>query len=281
MKGLAVLKGAGGAILGVAVAIGAIGKIKPSLFMSIPNVGFVLWVLTGNTLPPYFSPAAWEESEMRTWIKDGDAVVACGAKSGTTWMLQCSHSIRTKGNSKDFPFTDASYSTPWPDFIQTPGESWATQKPLMDSTEVPQGADRPYTDLWNHPKYPFRVLKSHYTPKESGGHLPVKAFPKVKFLGMARNGLDVVASMVPFFDGHTEEFRETWGGFPPASNNNGKEGAVAADDKEFVDGILKDILPGGNLAGLYFDYVREWWPLRHEPNVLLLHYADAKKVSEV
>ena len=40
---------------------------------------------------------------------------------------------------------------------------------------------------------------------------------------------------------------------------------------------LKDFLPGGTLGGLYFGYVKEWWPFRHEPNVLLLHYADAKK----
>ena len=40
---------------------------------------------------------------------------------------------------------------------------------------------------------------------------------------------------------------------------------------------LNDFLPGGTLAGLYFGYVKEWWPWRHEPNVLLLHYTDAKK----
>jgi hypothetical protein len=41
---------------------------------------------------------------------------------------------------------------------------------------------------------------------------------KVKFLAMARNGLDVAASMVPFFDGHNPNFRHTWGGFPPVSH---------------------------------------------------------------
>jgi hypothetical protein len=32
---------------------------------------------------------------------------------------------------------------------------------------------------------------------------------------------------------------------------------------------------------MYFDYVRDWWPLRHAPNVLLLHYADLKKDLQV
>lgn len=29
------------------------------------------------------------------------------------------------------------------------------------------------------------------------------------------------------------------------------------------------------LYDLYFAYIKQWWPLRHEPNVLLLHYSDA------
>ena len=34
---------------------------------------------------------------------------------------------------------------------------------------------------------------------------------------------------------------------------------------------------GGTLYDLYFGYMKRWWPYRNDPNVLLLHYADAKK----
>jgi hypothetical protein len=245
-----------------AVSIGVVGNVAPHLFMSIPDFGFVLWAMTGNEMPPYFSPDAWEESEMKTWIQDGDVVIATGSQSGTTWMLYCGHQIRVKG-SDDFEYGDISWSTPWPDFIHTPGSSWSEQKPLMESTMLTE-IGKTWGEMWNNPAFPFRVFKSHYTPAT----LPIKQFPKVKFLAMARNGLDVVASMVPFFDSHTQQFRDVWGGFPPKGSGN-----VTADAETRMD----QMMPGNLLGTLYFDYVKDWWPYRNEPNVLLLHYADAKK----
>jgi len=44
-----------------------------------------------------------------------------------------------------------------------------------------------------------------------------------------------------------------------------------------VEDCVKDLLPGGNVYSLYFPYVKAWWAVRHEPNVLLLHYSDAIK----
>jgi hypothetical protein len=31
------------------------------------------------------------------------------------------------------------------------------------------------------------------------------------------------------------------------------------------------------MQGMFFGFVASWWALRHEPNVLLLHYADIKR----
>lgn len=182
-------------VAAIAVSIGAIGKLKPELFLHIPNVGFILWAITGHPVPPYFRSDAWETSEMKTWIRDKDVVVATAAKSGTTWMLYCAHQIRVKG-SEEFNFTDVSYSTPWPDFVHKPGMSWAEQKALFDTVTLPEEGNRPLKDFYDNPAFPFRVFKSHFTPKESGGFLPVKEFPNVKFLAMTRTGMDVVASMV-------------------------------------------------------------------------------------
>ena len=218
-------------------------------------------VFRRGRLPPYFSEDAWEPSEMKTWIKDGDLVVATAAKSGTTWMLFCTHQIRTKG-SDDVEYRDVSYSTPWPDCIQKPGNTWAMQKEMLNTTVLADG--KKLVDYWNHPNFPFRIFKSHYTPTT----IKVKEFPKVKFLSMVRNGLDVVSSLVPFFRAHSDEFRTMWGGFPPSSPDD-----VEADRAARI----AEVLPGGTLGGVYFNYAKEWWPYRNEPNVLMLHYADAVK----
>ena len=245
----------------IAIAIGTIKQVKPELFFKIPNVGFIFWAMTGGTMPPYFSSEPWEPLEMKTWIQDGDLVVATAAKSGTTWMLFCAHQIRTNG-SDDVEFGDVSLSTPWPDLIQVPGMSWAEHKHLLNSTVLADG--KKLKDYWDNPTFPYRTWKSHMTPKV----IKVKEFPKVKFLAMTRNGLDVVNSLIPFFNQHSDEFRGLWGGFPPKSS-----GEINKDKGD----RLNELLPGGLLSSLYFDYVNEWWPVRNEPNVLLLHYADAVK----
>jgi hypothetical protein len=167
-------------------------------------------------------------------------------------------------------FGDVSLTTPWPDLIQVPGMNWQEHKKGMHSTsqKLPNHSDKTLNDFWNRASFPFRIFKSHYTPTSSGGFLPVTDFPKVKFVAMARNGLDVVTSLIPFFSAHRDEFRTLWGGFPPNSS-----GDVDVD----AETRLSELLPGGTLYALYFSYVKEWWPLRNEPNVLLLHYADAKK----
>ena len=182
---------------------------------------------------------------------------------------------------------------------RSPGETWATRKELYNTTVLENGAL--LKDQWDNSKfvsfqktadvlttqhtlslisqdfwfrmlsrYPFRIFKSHFMPEGDSGPdvLPVKSRPKVKFLAMSRNFLDAVASLIPFFDSHSEEFRQMWGGFPPTSS---------ADKAASVEERLTEVLPGGMLSPLYFGYVNGWWPLRNEPNVLLLHYADAKR----
>lgn len=247
--------------------IALVGKFTPTWFLKMNN-GFILWAMTGNPMPPYFSPDAWLGDESDSWLKEGDVVVSTGAKSGTNWMLYLMHQIRVHGNEDKHPFVDVNLSCPWPDLIQTPGDSWASQKPRYNTVILPDG--KPLKDIWNHPDYPFRVFKSHFGPLEAGGVIPVKklAERKVKILAMSRNGLDVVASIVPFFESHSEDFRKMWGGFPEKS---------CGDLSKDADNFMNQLLPGGLLSHLYFKYVKEWWSLKDEPNVLLLHYADAKK----
>jgi len=246
-----------------------VGKVAPKWFLKM-NGGFILWAMTGNPMPPYFSPDAWLGDESDSWTKEGDVIVSTGAKSGTNWMLYLVHQIRTRGNEERFPFVDVNLSIIWPDLIQTPGDSWSDQKPRYSTVTLPEYDNKPLKDLWDHPEYPFRIFKSHFSPQETGGVIPIKKLAQrnVKVLAMSRNGLDVAASIVPFFDNHSEDFRKMWGGFPEKSS-----GDLAKD----ADVNMKYMLPGGLLGHLYFKYVKEWWSLRDEPNVLLLHYTDVKK----
>mmetsp|Transcript_3025 Transcript_3025/g.7974 ORF Transcript_3025/g.7974 Transcript_3025/m.7974 type:complete len:376 (+) Transcript_3025:47-1174(+) len=250
-------------VCAVAVTIGAQSKINPNLFFKIPHVGFILWALTGHPMPPFLTRDMWKDGEHQTWLRDGDLIVSVAAKSGTTWMLYCSHQVRTKG-SDDIDFVDVMWSTPWPEMRQDPAHTWALEKELMNTTVVPNG--KLLREYWDNPRFPFRIFKSHENPREFGGSLPIRARPGVKFLAMVRNHLDQIASLVPFFNQHTDEFRALWGGFPPASSGDPVKDAEAR---------LQDALPGGNLGHYFTPYVRSWWAMRHEPNVLLLHYADA------
>ena len=259
----------GATIVGaLALAIGAIGTMKPTLFMGLPfPLSIILWTSFGGEVPPYFMPEAWKDDEIKTWTKPGDLVVSTGGKSGTTWMLFCTHQIRMKGaDDADELFEDVSLATPWADLRQSRHGSWEEQKDRYNTTILTNG--KPLKDYWDNERYPFRIFKSHYGPKETGSVLPIRDNPKLKFLAMVRNGLDVVNSMVYFWTAHQDVFRNVYGGFPPDST-----GDVIID----ADQRIHEMLPGGLLDSIWFGCVTQWWEMRNEPNVLLLHYADARK----
>ncbi|KAL7482466.1 hypothetical protein ACHAW6_008139 [Cyclotella cf. meneghiniana] len=264
---MAVIKTCGTAVLGIALLIGCIGKFQPSLFMCLPfPISILLWILTGHNMPPYFSADAWKEDEIDTWMKDGDLVVATGAKAGTNFILYCAHQIRTKGNDvNDDLYPDVSVTTPWPDLIQSRKGSWAEQKERYNTTVLADGRKMNY--YWDNPAYPFRIFKSHFAPPE----LPVRKGKgkKIKYLAMSRNGLDVAASLTNFYSSHTQTFRDLWGGFPPDVSNHAPQGQTHP--------VINDLLPPGPLSELYFGYNKKWWLYRNDPNVLLLHYADVRK----
>ena len=264
---MGVLHKIGFVILVIAVVIGSIATYAPALFFKIPNVGFILWAMTGGAMPPFIITGPFDSGN-NDWLKDGDVVVSAAAKSGTTWMLFCSHQIRTKGNDEKHPFADVSLSTPWPEFIQTPGESWEThQREKMNTTILPDGTS--LKDYWDHKDYPFRIFKSHNHPDQFGDLIGNGGKgKKIKFLAMARNGLDQVASMTPFFNGHIDEFRTLWGGFPPLT--------TWRTTREDAAERMEQLKPGGTLANLSFPYVNKWWKVKDDENVLLIHYADAK-----
>jgi hypothetical protein len=166
------------------------------------------------------------------------------------------------------------YNTPWVDMFQYPGQTWTDILEGYNTATVPfskgpdgRTVDVPLSFFWNNPNFPFRIFKSHHTPIPQGNAtagftdvLPVKQFPEVKYISVVRNVYEVFASMHNFIALHRQEFKDGWGGFPPNYPN--------------MDAAAKDLLPGGNLYIYYFPYVRAWWRLRNEKNVLLMHYRD-------
>ena len=124
--------------------------------------------------------------------------------------------IRIKGGQGPKPFFDVSYTTPWPELLQTPGGDVLDQLRAAKNLTVPGGGNlagivrprpRPRAppralsaggaDYWDSPEYPFRVWKSHFTPRSATNQhpqavLPVRERPRVKFVAMARPVLDVL-----------------------------------------------------------------------------------------
>ena len=122
----------------LATIFGTIGKLKPSLFMALPfPISFLCWICFEHPNHLYLMPDPWLGDEAKTWTKPNDLIVSVGAKCGTTWMLYCSHQIRTKGTDDDDKlFYEISVGTPWPDLRQSRHGTWEEQKPRFNTSST-------------------------------------------------------------------------------------------------------------------------------------------------
>jgi hypothetical protein len=66
---LTIFKGLGLVVVLVAVAVGTVAKVKPTLFFQIPKVGFIAWAITGGAMPPYSLPDVYSGDNHNTWLK--------------------------------------------------------------------------------------------------------------------------------------------------------------------------------------------------------------------
>ena len=254
----------------VIVFVGVVIRVYPELSFKIPKLGFVVHILlTGRAPPAYMIYDCYKPEEMVSWVKDGDVLVSTLAKSGTTWMLYLSQLIRIKGDEEKFPFHGTNTMTPWPSFVHKPGQTWHQIKDLMNSTILADGT--PLKSLWDNEGYLFRVFKAHESPVDPDfpfpNHvIPIAQFPRVKFLAMVRDPVDILASFYPFAAAHSKEFREMWGGFPP----------VFQSTREMIDLCFKNGKDKEKMLGYQFLlYIKNWYKHRGDKNVLLLHYNDA------
>lgn len=227
----------------VAALLAVVFIYKKHWLFLLPN-GYILYAISGGTMPPYMQPRAFQKVD--EWMLPGTVMISSCAKCGTNWNMNILHLIRTKGNED---FEDIYNVVPWVDFIYYPGQTLDDQIKYLNSRN-------------GTTKYDYRIFKTHFAPPE----LPLR--DDVKYIVVIRNATDVMASVRSFFNDHHPDFRAMWGGFPPSFES--KEFFYKWWNVDQGDGT-------SGAEGLYFSFVKGWWPHRHKPNVFMAHYSDLKK----
>jgi hypothetical protein len=187
----------------------------------------------------------WVNPEIQRQVKwrDGDIVVSVPMKSGTTWTMNIVHQLRSGG---DPDFKDVYEEVPWLELV--PG-------PTVTSDQIVTAIDSMTHDR-------RRAFKTHAPP----GMLPYQtpgSGVDVKYVIVMRNPDEVLASIYPFIKAHSAEWFSLWG--------MEKEKFIPPDLPSFFVAFGKGLLPPA-----VFGFLAAWWPMRHESNVLLLHFSDMK-----
>ena len=188
----------------------------------------------------------WSDPEIHQHIKwrDGDIVVSVPIKSGTTWTMNIVHQLRS-GGDPDFECVYA--EVPWLELVPEPGSTLTERLARLAAM----------------PEHRRRAFKTHTEP----GPLPFQAPGSgndVKYVVILRNPEEALASMYPFIRSHSDAWFELWG--------IDKAEIVPPDFATFFEHAAKPMV-----RDLLFGFVEAWWPLRHESNVLLMHFADMKR----
>lgn len=191
--------------------------------------------------PPWIRP---EIQEGMSW-RDGDVVISVPPKSGTTWTMNIVHQLLMGGVSD---FEDIYVEVPWMEFLSYPGQPYQEVLDRIDAMPVERR----------------RAFKTHSAPpvlpfvRESSGK-------DVKYIVVLRNPEEALVSFRPFLEQQTDEWRHLWG-VP-------KEASTRPDFNSFYYEIIDAL----GSQRRFFGFLDAWWPLRHEKNVLFLHYSDMKK----
>lgn len=172
-------------------------------------------------------------------FREDDVVISTYAKSGTTWTQQIVGQLL---------------------FGPDPELAVAEMSPWLDLRFPPKQEKLPVVEAQTH----RRFLKSH---------LPVDALvfsPKAKYLYIGRDGRDVVWSMY----NHHANANQLW---YDAVNGPGLVGPPVEPPPADIHQYFRDWLErDGHPFWPYWENVRSWWAVRHQPNVLFVHFADLK-----
>jgi len=206
----------------------------------------------------WFTPPLQSKVEHR----EGDTLIAVPAKSGTTWTMNIFHQLRTGG---DPDFDDIYAKVPWPEFKERPDQP-----------------DEELLERWKAMPSP-RAFKSHSQPGDPAHGCFAQYREDMKYVVVMRNPEEAIVSFHPFLAAHNLKLWELW------DASSMREAMCRPTFGEFFKDIAlkgfpnmppEAVPPGGLLTMLFFGFVNGWWPLRHKPNVLMLHFSDMKKDHE-
>jgi aryl sulfotransferase len=194
-------------------------------------------------------PPPWinEMIQAKVAWRDGDIVVSVPHKSGTTWSMNIVHQLRSGG---DPSFADIYAEVPWLEFVPRPNTDPGDLVAAFNAM----------------PRTPRRAFKSHAAPPTLPFQ-PPGAGPEVRYLVVARNPDEAIASSRPFLAAHSDAWFDLW--------QVDKTQIVGSDFDAFIAGAATHAF-----VPKIFGFVAAWWPLRNEPNVMLVHYADLKRAPD-
>jgi hypothetical protein len=180
--------------------------------------------------------------------RDGDIVVSVPVKSGTTWTMNIVHQLRSGG---DPDLRDVYVEVPWLELVPSPG---VTREQLVAKFAA-------------MPRDRRRAFKTHSPPGLLPYQKPGGGRKDVRYVVVARNPDEAIASMHPFAHAHTHAWFDLW--------KLPREAFCKPDFATFYREVARDLFPPA-----LFGFVAAWWPLRHAKNVLLLHFSDMKADHE-
>lgn len=192
--------------------------------------------------PPWIDPTLQTQVEWR----NGDIIISVPAKSGTTWTMNIVHQLRTGG---DPDFKDIYVEVPWLELVES-----------REDTPV-----RRLERFRSQPLSRRRAFKTHAAPPvipyvEAGSNTP-----DVKYVVVVRNPEEALVSLKPFIEGHSQAFFDYW------------KVPKSTFVRETFAEYYRDVLQQMPHAEMFFGFLANWWPFRHKPNVMLIHFSDLKR----
>lgn len=181
--------------------------------------------------------------------RDGDVVISVPPKSGTTWTMNIVHQLLNGGTTD---FRDIYEEVLWLERLQYPGQ------PLQEVADL--ATARPVDQR--------RAFKTHSAPPQ----IPFLESGKgkdVKYVVVFRNPEEALVSFRPFLARQNPAWLKLWGMDPGANSR--------PDFPTFYREIVE---PREIHRKAFFGFLNAWWPLRAEPNVLFLHFAQMKRDHE-
>jgi aryl sulfotransferase len=139
-------------------------------------------------------------------------------------------------------------------------------------------ATSPWVDMRLVPKdLLFGMLEAQTFRRTLKTHLPAYSMvwrPDVKYLFVGRDARDMIWSLYNHFSIATPTF------YTMINDTPGRVGQAMAPPTGGPRDLLMDLIEDDSrptIPNKFWEYMREWWSLRDQPNILFLHFHDLKK----